>query len=121
MKICITSKGKTLDSIVDLRFGRCECFVIVDTGSMEFEAFDNPSNSSTGGAGIVAGQFLATKGVKAVLTGNVGPNAFQTLEAAKIDIYTGMSGLVKEAVERYKSGELKPVKGPSVGSKFGIK
>ena len=120
MKICITAQGNTLDSNVDPRFGRCQYFIIIDTDTMEFEAVENSSVAASGGAGIVSGQLVSSKGVKVVLTGNVGPNAFQTLRAAKIDVITGVSGSIKEAVERYKKGELKPTQGPSVDSKFGM-
>jgi predicted Fe-Mo cluster-binding NifX family protein len=34
-------------------------------------------------------QLVAAARVKAVLTGNFGPNAFQTLQAAKVEIFTG--------------------------------
>jgi len=120
MKICITAQGNTLDSNVDPRFGRCQYFIITDTNTLEFEAIENPSISTTGGAGIVSGQLVSTKGAKVVLTGNVGPNAFQTLQAAGIDVITGMSGSIKEAIERYNKGDLKPTQGPSVNSKFGM-
>ena len=120
MKICVTSEGKTLDSKVDPRFGRCQYFLIVNTDTLDFEALKNPNIESMGGAGIQSGQFVAEKEVKAVLTGNVGPNAFQTLQAAGIDVVTGLSGTVKDAVEKYKKGNLKPTQGPSVNSKFGM-
>jgi predicted Fe-Mo cluster-binding NifX family protein len=119
-KICITSEGDKLDSKVDPRFGRCQYFVIVDTDTSKFEAVTNPNIDSMGGAGIQSGQFIADKKVKAILTGNVGPNAFQTLQAAGVDVITGISGTVKEAVEQYKEGKLKPTVGPSVNSKFGM-
>jgi len=120
MKICVTSEGKTLDSKVDPRFGRCQFFVIVDTDTLDFEAVENQNAQFSGGAGIQSGQLMASKGVKAVLTGNVGPNAFQTLTAGGIKIYTGLSGKVRDAVEKYKSGKLKPTENPNVGSKFGM-
>jgi len=120
MKICITSEGNTLDSKVDGRFGRCQYFIIVDTQTLEFEAIQNPNIEAMGGAGIQSAQLVASKQVKAVLTGNVGPNAFQTLQAAGINIFTNASGTVKEAIEKYKKGEFKSVSGPSVASHFGM-
>jgi len=119
MKICVTSQEDNLDSQVDQRFGRCQYFVIADTETLEFEAIKNPNIEAMGGAGVQSGQFVAGKQVKAVLTGNVGPNAFQTLKAAGIDVITGVSGSVKEAIEKYKKGGFKSTQGPSVDSKFG--
>ena len=121
MKICVTCQGNTLDSQLDPRFGRCQYFIIVDTeADTEFEAIQNPNIESSGGAGIQSAQLVASKQVKAVLTGNVGPNAFQTLQAAGINIFTGASGTVKEVIEKYKKGGFKATEGPSVGSKFGM-
>lgn len=119
-KICITSRGDTLDAEVDPRFGRCAYFVVVDTETQAFEAIQNPNTEAAGGAGIQSGQFMVDKQVNAVITGNVGPNAFQTLQAAGIDVITGVAGSVKEAVEKYNNNEIKPTQGPSVNSKFGL-
>jgi predicted Fe-Mo cluster-binding NifX family protein len=120
MKICVTSQGDNLDSQVDPRFGRCPYFIFIDTENLEFEAIENPGIQAFGGAGVQSGQLVAGKQVKAVLTGNVGPNAFQTLQAAGVEIITGVAGTVKETIEKYKKGELKSTQSPSVGRKFGM-
>jgi len=120
-KVCLTSQGDNLDSEVDPRFGRCLFFVVVNLETGEFKALKNPNTDSMGGAGVQSGQLIAGEKVKAVLTGNVGPNAYQTLKAADIQVITGVSGKVSEAVERYKKGEFESTDGPSVGSKFGTK
>lgn len=121
MKICVTSQGDSLESKVDPRFGRCAWFLVVDTESMNVEAIENTQAQMMGGAGVQSGQLMAEKEVEAVLTGNAGPNAFQTLKAAGIKIVSGVSGTVKDAVEQYKKGELKAADNPTVESHFGMK
>lgn len=120
MKLAVSSTGPDLDSQVDLRFGRCQYFIIVDPESMEFEAIENPNIQAPSGAGIATAQMVAQRGIEAVITGNVGPNAYQTLSAAGVKIIVGASGRVREAVEQYKKGQLKPTAGPSVGAHFGV-
>lgn len=120
MKICITSQGADLDSAVDPRFGRCKYFIFVDTENLNFEAIENSNIDAMGGAGIQSGQLVGKKEARVVLTGNVGPNAFDTLKAVGIEVITGVSGTVKEAVSKYTKGELSPTDKPSVNSKFGL-
>jgi predicted Fe-Mo cluster-binding NifX family protein len=121
MKICITAQGDNLESQVDPRFGRCAYFIIDDTETSDFEAIDNENTRSGGGAGIQSGQFMSEKEVKAVLTGNVGPNAFQTLKAAGVDIITGVAGKVSDAIDKYKKGKYTPISSATVESHFGMK
>jgi len=120
MKIVVSSMGKDLNSQVEPRFGRSQYFIVVDPDTMEFEVIENPNINATGGAGIQSGQMMAEKGVKVVLTGNVGPNAFQTLSAAGIQVITGVSGFIKEAIEQFKSGQLKSVSDSTVPGHFGL-
>ena len=121
MKICVSATDKNLNAMVDQRFGRSKYFIIVDPDSMNFESVSNKSFMASGGAGIQAAQLVINKGVKIVITGNVGPNAFQTLSAAGIMVFTGLDGTVKEAIEKHKKGELKVIKNPNVNSHFGMR
>jgi predicted Fe-Mo cluster-binding NifX family protein len=79
----------------------------------------NEGVAASGGAGIQAAQTLVNEDLAAVLTGNIGPNAFQTLTAAGIKVYTGVSGTIRGAVNQFKNGGLKETASPSVGSHFG--
>jgi len=105
MKIAVSSYGKDLNSQIDPRFGRCAYFLIVNTDDMSFEAFENKGVSLSGGAGIQAGQFVVSKGAEALITGNCGPKAVQTLSAAGVELFTGHTGSVIEALEKYKSAD----------------
>jgi predicted Fe-Mo cluster-binding NifX family protein len=120
MKIAITSMGAKLEDKVDPRFGRCHYFILFDTETNKFEAIENTGAQGMGGVGIQSGQIMADKGVETVLTGNCGPNAFQTLQAAGIKVITGASGTVQEAIDKYKSGELKAISQANAAAHSGM-
>jgi predicted Fe-Mo cluster-binding NifX family protein len=119
MKVAISSTGGSLDSTVDPRFGRCSVFLVVDTETMKYQAVPNSSIGAAHGAGIGAAQAVAQLGVKAVLTGHVGPNAHMALSQAGISVYTGAVGTVEAAVNQFKSGTLREASSPTVGGHFG--
>jgi len=110
MKVAVTSQGEELSSEVDPRFGRAKWLIVVDTETGKSEAHDNAVNlNATQGAGIQTGQNIANLEVDAVITGNVGPNAFRTLSAAKIRIFLAQKQTVQEAINSFKAGKLKEV------------
>ena len=121
MKIVVTAKNNNLESEIDPRFGRCSNFIIVETDTLSFESISNESSMASGGAGIQAAQTVAKTGAEAVITGNMGPNAFQTLNAAGIKVFTGADGIVKEVIEKYKKGELKEIESANVDSHHGMR
>ncbi len=120
MRIAVTSTGPSLDAALDPRFGRCSYFVFVETDDMSFKAVENPNLALGGGAGIQSGQLVSQKGAQLILTGNLGPNAFQTLSAAEIDVITGCSGTVAEAVAQYKAGKLQAASQANVADHAGM-
>lgn len=120
MKIAVTATGPSLDAAMDPRFGRCHYFIFVETDDLSFEAVENANSALGGGAGIQSAQLMAQKGARAVLTGDCGPNAHQTLQAAGVDVMVGCSGTVSEAVQRFKSGQLRAACAPNVGSHSGM-
>ena len=119
MKIAISAMGATLDSEVDPRFGRCRYFIIVDSETMQFEAVENSGCAASGGAGIAAAQMIASKGVKVVLTGNCGPNAYRVLSSAGVEVVTGVSGKVNDSIEAYRQGKYRASSQPNVPGHFG--
>ena len=119
MKIAVSSTAPNLDAQVDPRFGRCQCFVIADSDTMDFEGVENTNMMAGGGAGIATAQMIANKGAQVVLTGNCGPNAYQTLSAAGIQVITGVSGTIRDALDGFKTGKFEASTQPSVDAHFG--
>ena len=119
MKIAVSATGGDIEAQLDRRFGRCSFFVLVDPETLESETIQNVSKGATGGAGVKAAQTLSDAGVEGLITGNVGPNAFNALTSAGIDIYTGVSGTVKQAVEKYNEGKLSQTNEPTAAGGSG--
>jgi predicted Fe-Mo cluster-binding NifX family protein len=120
MKVVVSATGEDLSAQVSPVFGRCPTLIFIDTQTMEFEAVPNPAIAAAGGAGIQAAQFVVNMGAQAVLTGNVGPNAFNVLQAAGAQIYPVLAGTVQQAIDAYESGQLQPVSGATSGTHGGM-
>ncbi len=109
MKLCVSATGKDMTAKVDAIFGRARYLLLIDTDTLEMEVLDNSAAAVTPGAGIVAAQLIVNKGVEALLTGQVGANAYAALENAGITVYEGasMDDTVQEAVNKFKRGQVK--------------
>jgi predicted Fe-Mo cluster-binding NifX family protein len=120
MKMAISSFGPDLNSQVDPRFGRALYILIVESDTMEYEVWENPNVAKAGAAGIQTVQMVADKGAQVVLTGNVGPNAFDALSEVGVEVITSVRGTVSSAVERYLQGQLQPAVHPTVRPNCGF-
>jgi predicted Fe-Mo cluster-binding NifX family protein len=107
MKICFTAKGTTLESLTEERFGRAPYFIVVESENGSFEAIKNPAADGGGGVGPKAAQILIAHEVKALISGQVGVNAREVLNAAGIAIYTyNAGGSVKDAFDQFTKNTL---------------
>jgi predicted Fe-Mo cluster-binding NifX family protein len=115
MKVVVTSQGKELSSEIDPRFGRARWLLLVDTETKVSGAYDNTVNLNVAqGAGIQTGRNIVNLGAEAVITGNIGPNAFKTLSAANVKVYLSKAKTAQEAMESFKAGELNEVEHANV-------
>jgi predicted Fe-Mo cluster-binding NifX family protein len=104
MKIAIPSKGTTLDSAPDDRFGRAPYFAVIDTESLKFTSIENTVAAAPGGVGPQAVGMLSREGVQVVITGRIGGNALTALKEAGIQIIEReMTGTVKDICQNYIS------------------
>ena len=105
MKICISSSGSNKDSLVDARFGRCQYFAIYDGKNFNF--IKNETLQTTRGAGIAAAQKVTDLDCEILITGNIGPNAFNVLQATGVKVFTSVFGkTVMKALRDYQEGKL---------------
>jgi len=111
VRLCITAKGPSLDDDIDPSFGRAAYFLFHDPDTGELKAV--PNSPGAHGAGVQAAGIVAENGADAVITGSVGPNAYQGLVAAGVEIYVGASGTAADAIAAYIEGKLSRADRPS--------
>lgn len=108
MKVAISATGDNLNADVDKRFGRCSWFLFVDTGSLQFEAIGNKNADAASGAGTACAQLVLEKEVDAVISGQVGPNAYEVLKQGGVKIFIASQEMsAREAIDKFKNNELK--------------
>ena len=108
MKITISSKGKSLDSEVDPRFGRSTGFILFNTETGNASYLDNSAQRELAqGTGIKTAQMIAEAGTDVLITAQLGPRAAQVLSKSGIKIYACTSGTVKEAIRALEENRLK--------------
>lgn len=110
MKVAFSATGKNKDSILDQRFGRCDYFQIYDTETKELKVIDNEGQSASGGAGIAASNQIVNEKVDAVVTGSLGPNAFDIINESEIRMYKCDSISIEAAIEKYNLNQLEEIK-----------
>lgn len=109
MKIAIASKGDNLEAPASPIFGRCSYFIIaeVENGKIEgFESLINAAVAESGGAGIKAAQTVANKNVQVLISGSVGPNAYDLLTQVGIKIYQIKEGSVEQNIHLFLENKL---------------
>jgi predicted DNA-binding protein (UPF0251 family)/predicted Fe-Mo cluster-binding NifX family protein len=105
--VAVSAQGPDLDSKVEPHFGRAKYLLIVNARTGEFMAHDNAENRDAARAvGARTGRTAVELGAEAVISGSVGPQAFNVLRAGNVEIHTGATGTVKDAIEQFKSGGL---------------
>ncbi len=121
MKIAFPAFTEDPDNLIEARFGRAKYFVIYDTETEQFTSIPNQVDLlSPVGAGIQAAQKVIESGAQVVITGHCGPKAFKVLSSVGIKVITGAEGIkIKEALEKYKKGELQPTLKPDVEGHWG--
>lgn len=101
MKIAVAAKGKNVDG----HFGGCEQFLLFETENGQITAETNAANP--GHRPGFLPNFLADMGAEVVIAGGMGARATQIFAERGIEVFTGIEGDARQAVETYLKGELK--------------
>ena len=111
--VAISAEGPSTDDAVDPRYGRAGGFVLAAFPSITYLDNGDAQIRATG-AGIATTEHLADAGVSVVISGYVGPKAFEALQAAGITVIQDMDGMtVGQALEKYRAGKCQAAAAPN--------
>jgi predicted Fe-Mo cluster-binding NifX family protein len=86
MNIAITSTGKTLESKLDQRFGRCSYFVFYNTETQGMEFLPNLFKDAEEGSGSASIKILTERNVSKIISGEFGIKVKPVLDSLKIQM-----------------------------------
>ncbi len=109
MIIVISTTDKNDQAQCDVRFGRAPYFAIYDTDTEKLDFMENKAVYADHGAGVQAAQKIVDLNADIVITGQVGPNAWQVLHSADITPLSGESKRVSSVISDYLEGKLEPI------------
>ena len=106
-RIAVVSTGEGLEAPVELRFGVCSSFVVVDPTTMEWETVQVEPDGPAEKVNLNGVRAIVRSGAGVVITPQIDPECCMALRALAVTAYLAPEGItVREAVERYARGEL---------------
>jgi predicted Fe-Mo cluster-binding NifX family protein len=119
MKVAVSSNGIGADAVFDGHFARCENFVITDDQTGESSVIANEGALGGVAAGPRAARTVIEAGVDAVLTGWIGPHAYQALVRNGIKVHAVPPYSVDSALELLASGECREITATEAVARLG--
>ena len=109
-RIAICANTEDPESNVSNRFARCEFYAVYNHETLEFDFEENKAKNEMSGAGAKAAKQIYDLGVTAVLVPEIGPKAYEALEAFEIEVYRySQTYSVRDAIYDYYEKKLQRV------------
>nr|MBF0220775.1 magnetochrome domain-containing protein [Desulfobulbaceae bacterium] len=106
--VAVAANGPNLNSPVHHQFGSAPYFILYDQAQNAYQSIGNPNFNDGNGRALQTAQFLADKGVKNVIVGNVSTDGFTALKNLHMNVYTGATGTASTILNVYNQGQLVP-------------
>ena len=101
--ILVAATGVDMKSSVAVQFETCQNFIVVDESSGTYEYFSN--NQSLNNVQTVR-DFIRKKNIETVIAGTMEIGTYQMLHSSQVEVYTGVTGTVGDALKKNKKHEL---------------
>ena len=101
--ILIAASGAYPNSSVAVQFETCRNFFVVNESTGKYECFSN--NPASFDKNILR-DFVSQREIETVIAGTMEIDTYQLLNSSHIEVYTGVTGTVEDALKKHKKHEL---------------
>ncbi|MBW7995926.1 MAG: hypothetical protein FVQ81_05000 [Candidatus Glassbacteria bacterium] len=101
--ILVAATGSDPASSVAVQFETCPYFLVVRESGGQYDYFSNSRSRFNENA---MREFVHQQNIEAVITGTIEIGTFQALNASRVEIFTGVTGRVEDALKKYRKNEL---------------
>lgn len=106
-RVAVVSHGEGLESPMEMRFGTCSSFNVVDPRTMEWETIQVEPDGPSKKVNMEGIRAVARSGANVLITPQIHPECCMALQALAIEVYLAPEGItIREAVEQYEQGKL---------------
>lgn len=109
MRVAVSADdNQGLEGMISAHFGRCPYYTLVDIEDRKvgmIKVVENPFYYSHGNSGEVP-NFIRSQGASVMIAGGMGPKAINFFREFGIEVVTGASGRVRDAINSYLDGSL---------------
>ncbi len=105
MKILVPSSGEDITNKIDEHFSKAKHFIFMDVEKDVWEVLENEYLRDKHPGDKIATKAIDLK-VQAMIVASIGPHAFDILSKANIKVFFFEKGTIKEAIDKFKRGEL---------------
>ena len=101
--ILIAASGVNPKSSVAVQFETCQIFFVVNESTGKYECFsNNPASFNKN----TLRDFISQQKIETVIAGTMEIDTYQLLNSSHIEVYTGVTGTVEDALKKHKKHEL---------------
>nr|ASQ41194.1 MamP-like magnetosome protein [Candidatus Magnetananas rongchenensis] len=107
-KVAVASMSNNINAPISQQFGSSPYFTVYDPTSNSYQSVANPNANDLSGRGIQSSQYIVDLGVSNVISGSFSRDSLNTLHTLRVNVYSGVTGSVREVLGAYISGQLVP-------------
>lgn len=108
IRVAVVAQGEGLEASVEMPFGLCTSFIVVDPLTMEWSKVEVTPDGPSRKVHFHSLQAVVRSGANVLLTPQVTPECCLALQSLAVEVYLVPSGItVREAVDLYERGALR--------------